>query len=71
MKTMARKTKKVEEVTAQKAYKKDYTKRSNTEIAQRVIAGEFGEDWQYAVRKMGYSVKAVGVLVYGYLKQCS
>ena len=70
---MARKKKVevIQEVQAQKAYKKDYTKRSNTESAHRVIAGEFGEDWQYAVRKMGYNVKAVGVLVYGYLKQCS
>lgn len=67
---MARK-KNETKVTAQKTYKKDYTKRSNTEIARRVIEGEFGEDWQYAVRKMGYNVKAVGVLVYGYLKQCS
>lgn len=64
-----KKTPKVE-VEIKKNYKKDYTKRSNTEIAQRVIAGEFGEDWQYVVRKMGYNVKAVGVLVYGYLKQC-
>lgn len=68
---MARKKNVEIEVTVQKAYKKDYTKRLNTEIARRVIAGEFGEDWQYAVRKMGYNVKAVGVLVYEYLKQCS
>ena len=68
---MARKKNVEIEVTVQKAYKKDYTKRLNTEIARRVIAGEFGEDWQYAVRKMGYNVKAGGVLVYEYLKQCS
>lgn len=49
-------------------YKRDKVKRSNVEIAQRIIAGEFGTDWQYAVRKMGYDVKAVGVLLYGYLK---
>lgn len=51
-----------------KKYKLDSIKRSNAEIARRVIDGEFGDNWAYAVRKMGYNVKAVGVLVNGYLK---
>lgn len=62
-----KKTTKVE-TPVTNVYKKDIVKRPNSEIAKRVIAGEFGKDWKYAVRKMGYNVKAVEVLVYGYLK---
>lgn len=64
---MARKTNKKSSVEVKK-YTRDIIKKSNVEIAKRVLSGEFGEDWKYAVRKLGYSVKAVEVLVYGYSK---
>lgn len=44
-------------------------KRSNAIIAREVIAGKYGDDWQYAVRKMGYSTLAVGILIDAYRRE--
>jgi len=41
------------------------TKINNAEIAKRVKNGEYGEDWRYIVRKKGYCVKAIEVLLNG------
>ena len=56
-------TPKVEESV--KKITRDMTKINNTEIAKRVKNGEYGEDWRYIVRKKGYCVKAIEVLLNG------
>lgn len=56
-------TPKVEESV--KKITRDMTKISNAEIAKRVKNGEYGEDWRYIVRKKGYCVKAIEVLLHG------
>lgn len=66
---MARKTKTKKMIELPKVnYRRDMHRQSNAVIARRVIAGEFGENWEYAVRKLGYKVKAIEVLVNGYSK---
>lgn len=52
------------EVTVKKITR-DMTKVNNAEIAKRVKNGEYGEDWRYIVRKKGYCVKAIEVLLNG------
>ena len=56
-------TPKVEESV--KKITRDMTKINNAEIAKRVKNGEYGEDWRYIVRKKGYCVKAIEVLLNG------
>lgn len=56
-------TPKVEETV--KKITRDMTKVNNAEIAKRVKNGEYGEDWRYIVRKKGYCVKAIEVLLHG------
>ena len=44
-------------------YKREQHKRANSEIAEEVRRGLYGEDWKYAVRKLGYNTRAIEVLL--------
>lgn len=43
--------------------KRESTKRSNAIIAREVLDGRFGRNWEYNVRRAGYNVRAVKILV--------
>lgn len=69
---MPRKTAKKQRAEATKApvkteetrtFKREMHRRSNAEIAEEVAAGIYGTEWRYAVRKLGYRVKAIEALL--------
>lgn len=65
---MPRKTnKKMTETTKTQPVKilRDVVKKPNGVIAKEVLAGKYGDDWRYVVRRKGYSVKAIEVLLNG------
>ena len=66
-----RKTKKIEEQAVEIVEKqikvvRDMTKRNNTTIARMIRNNEIPQDnWEYWVRKMGYDVRAIRILLGG------
>lgn len=66
-----RKTKKIEEQAVEIVEKqikvvRDMTKRNNTTIARMIRNNEIPQDnWEYWIRKMGYDVRAIRILLGG------
>lgn len=65
---MAKKTQKKQKIEAKTAsvevvYKREQHRRPNSVIAAEVRSGKYGSEWKYAVRKLGYNVKAIEVLL--------
>ena len=66
---MAKKTQKKQKTEVKTAsvevvvYKREQHRRPNSVIAAEVKSGKYGSEWKYAVRKLGYNVKAIEVLL--------
>lgn len=50
-------------INTNKKYKRESTRRSNREIAIEVQAGKYGENWEFVIKQLGYSVEAIKTLL--------